>query len=196
MEIKPNFGQQVSQLARSDQRPAGGIGKEVSAEARSDKDFGTSSRDQQNRAILDASLQVSISSGNRSMELLYRAAIDRINEVLTGKLGGEALQTSLDQGLDVSPEATAGRIVSLTTAFLPQYLEQHPELAEDEGRARFTELIRGGIQQGFDEARELLDGLGVLQGDIADNIDRTWELVQQGLDAFMNPETGTGEAPA
>lgn len=196
MEIKPNFGQQVSQQARSEQRPTGGIGKEVSAEARSDKDFRTSSRDQQNRTILDASLQVSISSGNRSMELLYRIAIDKLNEVLAEDLGANVLREALDADLDVSPQATADRIVSLSTAFLPQYLEQHPELGEDEGRARFTELIRDGIQQGFDEARELLDGLGVLQGDIADNIDRTWALVQQGLDAFMNPESGTEEAPA
>ncbi len=176
MEIKPNFGQQVSELARSDRN--GGIGKTVSAAARDGKTL-------HNQAILDASLNVSISAGNRSLELLYRAAADKLNELLAADFGPDALQSALDSGVDVSPDATAGRILSMSTAFLPAYLEQHPELGEDEARARFTELIRGGIEQGFAEARDILQGLGVLEGDIATNIDKTWDLVQQGLDAFV-----------
>ncbi|GGO80771.1 hypothetical protein GCM10011348_18210 [Marinobacterium nitratireducens] len=176
MEIKPNFGQQVSELARSDRN--GGIGKTVSAAARDGKVL-------KDKAILDASLNVSISTGNRSLELVYRAAVDKLNELLADDLGPDALQYAIDNGLDVSPEATAGRILSMSTAFLPAYLEQHPELGEDEGRARFIDLIRGGIEQGFSEARDILQGLGVLEGDIAANIDTTWELVQQGLDDYL-----------
>ncbi|MBT5370276.1 MAG: DUF5610 domain-containing protein, partial [Gammaproteobacteria bacterium] len=46
-------------------------------------------------------------------------------------------------------------------------------------------IIGGGIDQGFAEAREILDGLSVLEGDIATNIDATYDLVQEGLQAFI-----------
>ncbi|NVK41684.1 MAG: DUF5610 domain-containing protein [Oceanospirillaceae bacterium] len=177
MEINANFGQQVSELARSDNR-TGGIGKEVSATARTSKEL-------QNRALLDASLNVSIDAGNRSLELLYRTAIEKLNEVLAQDMGANVLRDALDSDLDVSPEATADRILTLSTAYLPLYLEQHPGQNEGDGHAQFTDLIRDGIGQGFAEAREILQGLGVLEGDIADNIDRTWTLVQLGLDAFL-----------
>ncbi|MBT3719368.1 MAG: DUF5610 domain-containing protein, partial [Gammaproteobacteria bacterium] len=47
-------------------------------------------------------------------------------------------------------------------------------------------IIGGGIDQGFAEAREILDGLSVLEGDIATNIDATYDLVQEGLQAFID----------
>ena len=39
---------------------------------------------------------------------------------------------------------------------------------------------------GCAEAREVLDSLSMLEGEIADNIDKTYDLVQVGLDAFLN----------
>ncbi|RDH89593.1 MAG: hypothetical protein DIZ77_00365 [endosymbiont of Seepiophila jonesi] len=52
-------------------------------------------------------------------------------------------------------------------------------------------IIRDAIEQGFAEAREILDGLSVLEGDISANIDTTFELVLEGLERFeieMAPE--------
>ncbi len=192
MEIKPNFGQQVSQLAKSDDRPAGGIGGLVSQAARSDKQLDLESlTNTQNQAILDASLQVSISSGNNPMELLFRAAINTLNEVLATDLDTTPVQSAYESDLDVSPEATAGRIVSLSTAFFDQYLEQHPEMSAEEARPAFADVIRGGIEEGFAQARKMLDGLHVLEGEIAAGIDRTLSLVLQGLDAFSAPASDT-----
>lgn len=48
------------------------------------------------------------------------------------------------------------------------------------------DTIKGGIEKGFKEARDILKGLKVLGGDIASNIDKTYELVQKGLDAFAS----------
>jgi hypothetical protein len=157
---------------------------------------------QQSRAaILQASQQLSLQSGNEPLALLYTAAIDAINERLAPALGDNALQRGIDQGLNISPEATAGRIVSLTTAMFGRYQDSNPELAFDAQVNRFVEIIAGGIEQGFSEARDILDGLGVLDGingaNIGANIDRTFDLVQQGLKAFadrqLGIETGTGE---
>jgi hypothetical protein len=61
---------------------------------------------------------------------------------------------------------------------------QHPELNEDDARLSFADLIKGGIDQGFAQARDILDGVGVLEGDIASAIDATYSLVMQGLEAF------------
>ena len=54
-------------------------------------------------------------------------------------------------------------------------------------------VIGGGIEQGFAEAREILDGLGVLQGDIANNIEQTYQRVQEGLQAFRAQFSPAGE---
>lgn len=140
-----------------------------------------SSQQQLNQAILQANANVSISAGNEPMALLFKTAIQGINDVL----GGNTIQNAYDSGLDVSPEATADRIVTLSTAFYPQYKEQHPELSEEEAATKFTDLISGGIEQGFAEAREILSSLNVLEGDIASNIDKTYDLVQEGLKSFL-----------
>lgn len=203
MDIKkPNFGQQVSSLARSDDRPAN-LGAQVSSAARTDKQLSTAElRTAQNQAIIDASLQASISSANKPMELLYRTAIDTLNGLLETDLGAKALQTAYTSDLDVSPEATAGRILGQSTAFFDAYRLQHPDLDDADARLSFTDLIRSGIETGFADAREILDGLGVLQGDIASAIDATHALVMDGLEAFLNqapaadPHATDSPAPA
>lgn len=150
---------------------------------------------QQNKAILEASFEeVSISSGAEPLILTYKAAVEKINEILAPELGVERpLESALEEGLDVSPEATADRIVSLTTSMLSSYLEANPNLETTEAVDQFVDVISGGIEQGFAEARDILDGLGVLGGDIASNIDKTFELVQQGLQAFREANGGTIE---
>ncbi|MEH6627576.1 MAG: DUF5610 domain-containing protein [Motiliproteus sp.] len=143
-----------------------------------------SSRKAQNLAILEANRSVSLSVRNDPLALVYQAAIDAINKELAPAMGENAIERTQQQGLDVSPEATAGRIVSLTTAMFSRFQDQRSELSPAEQMDRFLELIGGGIDQGFAEARGILDGLGVLEGEIKDNIDLTYDLVQQGLQAF------------
>ncbi|WP_292746763.1 DUF5610 domain-containing protein, partial [Methylophaga sp. UBA3191] len=48
--------------------------------------------------------------------------------------------------------------------------------------------------QGFKEARDILGGLKVLEGDIAGNIDKTYDLVQQGLQSFVENYQASQEA--
>lgn len=139
-----------------------------------------------NHTILSASLEISLRSGNDSLSLVFKTAIENLNETLAPSLGPDAIRTGYASGLDVSPEATAGRIVSLSTALFDRYRESHPDKELATALQDFVDLIRGGIERGFAEAREILDGLGVLQGDIASNIDKTFELVQAGLKDFLD----------
>lgn len=142
-------------------------------------------KQQMNASILQSSLEASISSGNEPLALLYRAAIEKINEILEPELGANAIEKGHESELDVSPKATADRIVSQATSSFGAYQKIHPELSNDQAAEKFAAIISGGIDQGFAEAKEILDGLNVLEGDIASNIDETYELVQKGIQSFI-----------
>jgi hypothetical protein len=57
--------------------------------------------------------------------------------------------------------------------------------------------IQKGVEQGFKEARGILEGFKVLNGDLSANIDKTYDLIQQGFADFAAArkapaaETGT-----
>lgn len=138
-----------------------------------------------NASILEAALKYEGTISSQPQLLLLKAALEGINESLKALGVEKNLQQSVDEGLDVSPQATADRIVTFSTNFFPLYLKQHPEMQEQEALTKFTEVISGGIDQGFSEAKEVLLGLNVLKGDIASNIEKTYDLVQQGLADFI-----------
>ncbi|QXL84817.1 DUF5610 domain-containing protein [Comamonas sp. NLF-1-9] len=138
-----------------------------------------------NAQILQASLEVSLKAGDDASALLYRSAIDRINELLAPEFGPGALQAVSAQ--DHSPAATAGRIVALSTAFFDRYAAQHAGEDPEAVVRNFMKLIRSGFEQGYGEAREILSGLGVMDegSTIADAVQQTYALVQQGYDDFL-----------
>lgn len=140
-------------------------------------------RNEANKEILQSSLNVSIKAGEKSQALLFRAAIDRINELLAPEMGPDALQSAAAQ--DNSAEATAGRILSITTGFFDLYAAQRPQDDPDEVAKDFVKLIRGGFEKGFNEAKEILQGLEVFNGDVESGVMKTYELVHKGLDDFL-----------
>lgn len=189
-----NFGSKVHELKQEADSKA--PGQKISAtaheknELRKTEHSAETLQKQMNAAILQSDLNVSINSGDQSLSLLYKTAIEGINDVL----GENAIQDASESGLDVSPEATAERIVSMSTAFFPSYFDQHPEMTEQEAAEEFTKLIGQGIDNGFAEAREILAGLNVLEGNIANNIDATYTLTQKGLQTFLESYTNPQEA--
>ena len=79
---------------------------------------------------------------------------------------------------DFTPEKVAGRILD----FIQGRLEI--EAAAGADTAQLQELMsqaRSGVEQGFAEARKILDGLGVLNGKVASDIDDTYQRIQDGL---------------
>lgn len=130
-----------------------------------------------NARLLGATLDVTVSVGNNQQALVLKTATGGINKALHGMLGDNAIQNAYDSGLDVSPEATAERIVSLSTAFFGAYQNANPDLSQEEALTAFIDVIGGGIQQDFTEARDILEALSVLEGDIAINVDSTYDLV-------------------
>ncbi|MBT3203653.1 MAG: DUF5610 domain-containing protein [Gammaproteobacteria bacterium] len=143
---------------------------------------------QQQKASMNVSIlesaAVIIGVKDEPLSLVLNSAIERINEYLAPELGENAIQKGVDSGLDVSPEATAERIASLSTSFYAAFKEQHPGEDEATVLTSFIETISSGIEKGFGEARDILEGLDVLEGGIASDIDQTFELVQEKLAAF------------
>ncbi len=137
-----------------------------------------------NAATLQAHIDVSIGSKYNPMSLIYKTALEGINEALKPSFGTNAAQKIQERGVDVSPEATAGRIVSLSTAFFAAYQEQNQDMDLEEQIDSFLSVIGGGVNQGFSEARKILDGFGVLEGNLAENINRTYDLVFDGFAKF------------
>ena len=135
-----------------------------------------------NASIVTASFDVAISSGNESLALLYKSAINSINVVLKQERGDNAIQNAFGQ--DNTPEGTAGRIVSISTGFYEAFKRQHPGENEADVLSNFMSTIKRGFEQGYKEAADILQGLGVLSGDIKSGIEKTYELVLQGYADF------------
>jgi hypothetical protein len=147
-----------------------------------------------NVGILKASMEVSIRSGDQSQALLFRSAIEGINEALAPTLGPDAIQNAMGQ--DNSAEATAGRIVSMSTAFFDAYAARRPGDDPETVLRDFMDVIRGGFEKGFGEARDILSGLGVFNGAVEADVMKTRELVLQGYDRFMLERLPTSDQQA
>jgi len=137
-----------------------------------------------------------------SLKLTFQAAIEKLNEVLMADMPkaveGEA-QTNLiseealkeQGGMEYwTPENTAKRIVEGATAFMNGFQTAHPELEGESLINHFMDVVGGGLAQGFDEAKGILGDLDVLKGDIADNVESTFTLVQEGMQNFKNQFLG------
>ncbi|WP_394558693.1 DUF5610 domain-containing protein [Aquipseudomonas alcaligenes] len=84
---------------------------------------------------------------------------------------------------DFTPDKVADRIVG----FIEQRLKS--EAAAGADPAKLESLLtqaREGVEKGFAEARKILDGMGVLKGKVADDIDATYDKIQSGLDGLQS----------
>jgi hypothetical protein len=157
--------------------------KDVQAKDDSTMSVGAKAKAQLNASIVQASLTVSLQSSNDPMSVVLKTALTGINEALKDQFGDNAIENAVSQ--DNTPEGTASRIVSLSTAFYDAFKQQHPGEDEEVLLNKFIDTLKKGVDQGFGEARDVLEGLKVLGGEVASNIDKTYELVQKGFEDFI-----------
>ncbi|MCR4509821.1 DUF5610 domain-containing protein [Pseudomonas sp. 32.2.56] len=90
---------------------------------------------------------------------------------------------------DYTPEKVAGRILG----FIEQRLQSEQAAGADPSKLQgLLDQARSGVEKGFAEARKILDGMGVLQGKVASDIDDTYQKIQDGfsaLDKRFNPSS-------
>ncbi len=139
------------------------------------------------------------STNESALKLTFQAAIDKVNEILSAefKLDEGAVapisEDALKQqgGMEYwTPENTAKRIVDGSTAFFASFQAANPDLEGEALVDRFIEVMGGGVTQGFEEAKNILGDLKVLEGEISNNIDKTYALVQEGFQNFRNQYLG------
>ncbi len=112
---------------------------------------------------------------------------EKLNESL-GTADTPAATGAFDTTVDNSPAATADRIVSFALGLHGAFARQNQDLSPEELMARFETEVRRGIGEGFGRARSALGDLDLLQDEIADNVDATWQAVQERLAAFFQPK--------
>ncbi|WP_040640888.1 DUF5610 domain-containing protein [Halopseudomonas pelagia] len=79
---------------------------------------------------------------------------------------------------DFAPAKVAERILG----FIGGRLESQKASGADTTQLqKMYDQAAKGVEQGFKEARKILDGMGVLAGNIAADIDQTYDLIQSGL---------------
>lgn len=141
---------------------------------------------------------------NSSLKITYQSAIEKLNEILMADMGlsgeeadktdtsAETIKPISEEALQAqggmeywTPENTAKRIVEGASGFFEGFKKAHPELEGEALMNHFIDVVGGGLTQGFDEARGILDDLNVLEGSIAENIDLTYDLVQQGMQNYQ-----------
>lgn len=137
--------------------------------------------------------KVDLSFGDiyKSLSITAREILDKINEYIKEE-APEGVQGLKPQ--DVTPEATADRIVSGATAFFDLYARQNPELEGEELLDSFMETIRGGVDKGYGEAVDILEGLGAFDVEgVKASVEETKRLVDEKLAAYethMRKELG------
>lgn len=115
------------------------------------------------------------STSNKTPDLIESYVGQRLRSALDGQDAKAASSAKPARFEDFSPAAVAGRIVD----FVGQRLAK---VEDADKRAALLDQARQGIEQGFADARDVLKGMGMLQGGVAQNIDDTYGRVMDGLD--------------
>lgn len=121
-----------------------------------------------------------------------------LNQQILASLNGhlESTGAPLIQTLDPSeftPEKVSDRIMGFIGTAINM---ARANGASEEKLQEMMVQAREGVEQGFNEARDILTGLGVFEGQVKENANRTYDLLQQGLDRLEGKEPAESEALA
>ncbi len=188
-----SFNQDIPTLAKSaDKKEDSTVGSQSAEFYNENKTIAAiepiaiSEKKQRNAAIIESSLTYINSVADEPLSLILKTALQGINEALAESGITTSVEDAYESGMDFSPEASAERIVTFSTQFFDAYKEDYPEMDEEQALTTSVDIISGGIEQGFAEAKDILEGLKVLDGEIATNIEKTYDLVRDGLQAFVD----------
>jgi hypothetical protein len=119
-----------------------------------------------------------------SQKFLNQQILKALNQHL-----GESGATPVDKlnADDFSPEKVADRILSFVGGVINGLRNI---AAPDEEVSSMMQAARDGVEKGFGEARDILDGLGVYNGKVSEDAEKTYDLLQEGLDRIEKGDTG------
>ena len=102
----------------------------------------------------------------------------------------QTLANRLAERLGLEPGGLSGKrdafspekVASVVLGFIDQRLQSEAAAGADPAKLQaLMTQARDGVEKGFAEARKILDGMGVLQGKVAADIDDTYQRIQDGL---------------
>jgi len=133
-------------------------------------------------SLIQSDMQ-SFDAKNDPTALILQSAMQKINEMFAPHLGDGALQKALDSAQDMSPKATAERILSFATQLIGRAESDQADLPVEEQRSRerLFNNIQIGVEKGFEQARGILEGMDGLHGKTKETVNSTYDYVQQGL---------------
>lgn len=147
-------------------------------------------RDSLNQTIIELTLirpgndRISIdqSDSRRALTISAQEIVKKLNEILVDKFpdGIETLKPE-----EVTPQATADRIVTGSVALFSVFKAQNSNLDDEQLLTRFMDTIRGGIKSGYEDASGILEELGAFSFDgVKSSIEETMRLVEEKLVRF------------
>lgn len=89
---------------------------------------------------------------------------------------------------DFTPDKVADRLMG----FIEQRLQREQAAGADTSKLeKLLSQAKEGVEKGFADARKILDGMGVLKGKVAEDINATYDKIQSGLKSLQNSLSGT-----
>ncbi|GGC96959.1 DUF5610 domain-containing protein [Halopseudomonas salina] len=104
--------------------------------------------------------------------------------------GQKTLANRLAEQMGLKPGSLAGsadnfspgKVAERVLGFIGGRLESAKAAGEDTSKLQtMYDQAAKGVEKGFEEARKILDGMGVLKGKVAADIDDTWQRIQTGM---------------
>lgn len=104
--------------------------------------------------------------------------------------GQKTLANRLAEQMGLKPGSLAGsadnfspgKVAERVLGFIGGRLESAKASGEDTSKLQtMYDQAAKGVEKGFEEARKILDGMGVLKGKVAADIDETWQRIQTGM---------------
>lgn len=93
---------------------------------------------------------------------------------------------SIADATDVSPEATAGRILGGVTGYIfGAFQSNNPEFSKADFD-KFHAAVSQGFEQGLREAADILRSMSVMTNEVSEDIAKTTEIVRDGLADFYD----------
>ncbi len=125
------------------------------------------------------SLSIGIMTPKKTQAILNRELADKLEQ----RFKDEGIELKGLKAEDFTPQKVSDRIMSFVSGRI---------LSEQDTKKQqqLMQQARDGVEQGFAQARDILDSLSVLNGQVKDNVNKTYDLIQQGLDKLNQQITG------
>ncbi len=128
------------------------------------------------------SLSIGLMTPEKTQAILNRELADKLEQ----RFKEEGIDLKGLRAEDFTPQKVSDRIMNFVSG---RVLSEQ----DSEKQQELMQQARAGVEQGFAEARDILDSLSVLNGKVKDDVDKTYDLIQQGLDKLNQQINGQSD---